>query len=185
MFHPKPLKRLGGRTRTRTWDPLIKSQLLYQLSYAPRTRVGSCSKAFPTSPGRGKLRPRARALLPLALPGVLVLSNRGGPRARSWGLSRSTIRSHAKRPGRPRRRLCSDAHSYHYKCTALKLSTPQVHRIERYRVGPVLRRHCDTCHRLIGPFRQIVCFCSHGQPLACVGDRARRGSRGCFDAQRR
>ena len=35
----------GGRTRTRTWDPLIKSQLLYQLSYAPglplrRNRVG-------------------------------------------------------------------------------------------------------------------------------------------------
>ena len=27
--------RLGGRTRTRTVDPLIKSQLLYQLSYAP------------------------------------------------------------------------------------------------------------------------------------------------------
>jgi hypothetical protein len=26
---------VGGRTRTRTWDPLIKSQLLYQLSYAP------------------------------------------------------------------------------------------------------------------------------------------------------
>lgn len=25
----------GGRTRTRTLDPLIKSQLLYQLSYAP------------------------------------------------------------------------------------------------------------------------------------------------------
>ncbi len=25
----------GGRTRTRTVDPLIKSQLLYQLSYAP------------------------------------------------------------------------------------------------------------------------------------------------------
>ena len=24
----------GGRTRVRTWDPLIKSQLLYQLSYA-------------------------------------------------------------------------------------------------------------------------------------------------------
>jgi hypothetical protein len=32
---PKPLERLGGRTRARTWDPLIKSQLLYQLSYAP------------------------------------------------------------------------------------------------------------------------------------------------------
>ena len=27
--------RNGGRTRTRTWDPLIKSQLLYHLSYAP------------------------------------------------------------------------------------------------------------------------------------------------------
>src|SRR5262249_48741598 len=26
---------VGGRTRTRTLDPLIKSQLLYQLSYAP------------------------------------------------------------------------------------------------------------------------------------------------------
>ena len=28
----------GGRTRARTWDPLIKSQLLYQLSYAPERR---------------------------------------------------------------------------------------------------------------------------------------------------
>jgi hypothetical protein len=34
---------LGGRTRARTWDPLIKSQLLYQLSYAPGTYSG---KAF-------------------------------------------------------------------------------------------------------------------------------------------
>jgi hypothetical protein len=30
----------GGRTRARTWDPLIKSQLLYQLSYAPECRCG-------------------------------------------------------------------------------------------------------------------------------------------------
>ena len=29
------LARVGGRSRTRTCDPLIKSQLLYQLSYAP------------------------------------------------------------------------------------------------------------------------------------------------------
>jgi hypothetical protein len=28
-------EKIGGRTRTRTLDPLIKSQLLYQLSYAP------------------------------------------------------------------------------------------------------------------------------------------------------
>jgi hypothetical protein len=34
----KPLISLGfcgGRSRARTYDPLIKSQLLYQLSYAP------------------------------------------------------------------------------------------------------------------------------------------------------
>src|SRR5687768_4317407 len=32
---------IGGRTRIRTLDPLIKSQLLYQLSYAPGPRLGS------------------------------------------------------------------------------------------------------------------------------------------------
>jgi hypothetical protein len=31
----KAIDLTGGRTRTRTLDPLIKSQLLYQLSYAP------------------------------------------------------------------------------------------------------------------------------------------------------
>src|SRR2546423_9879906 len=31
----------GGRTRTRTLDPLIKSQLLYQLSYAPGCRASA------------------------------------------------------------------------------------------------------------------------------------------------
>jgi hypothetical protein len=31
----KPSEINGGRTRIRTLDPLIKSQLLYQLSYAP------------------------------------------------------------------------------------------------------------------------------------------------------
>ena len=36
MFVRKKMKWInGGRTRTRTLDPLIKSQLLYQLSYAP------------------------------------------------------------------------------------------------------------------------------------------------------
>jgi hypothetical protein len=30
---------IGGCTRTRTLDPLIKSQLLYQLSYAPAGRA--------------------------------------------------------------------------------------------------------------------------------------------------
>ena len=46
----------GGRTRARTWDPLIKSQLLYQLSYAPATgpeslrKRASFSKVTPRCP---------------------------------------------------------------------------------------------------------------------------------------
>ena len=32
---PQAFEKFGGRTRTRTLGPLIKSQLLYQLSYAP------------------------------------------------------------------------------------------------------------------------------------------------------
>src|SRR3546814_14982380 len=41
----------GGRTSARTWDPLIKSQLLYQLSYAP---------IFPATTGRRKPRENIR-----------------------------------------------------------------------------------------------------------------------------
>ena len=40
-------EKLGGRTRARTWDPLIKSQLLYQLSYAP----GTCPEKRPPQEG--------------------------------------------------------------------------------------------------------------------------------------
>jgi hypothetical protein len=41
----------GGRTRTRTLDPLIKSQLLYQLSYAPSVLLpAACIKAAPGCP---------------------------------------------------------------------------------------------------------------------------------------
>ena len=36
---------IGGRTRARTWDPLIKSQLLYQLSYAPGSPRGKPRQA--------------------------------------------------------------------------------------------------------------------------------------------
>ena len=52
----------GGRTRARTWDPLIKSQLLYQLSYAPecsgnhdveRLSSGSGGAAQPSNSLRG------------------------------------------------------------------------------------------------------------------------------------
>src|SRR5450759_4527916 len=65
---------IGGRTRARTWDPLIKSQLLYQLSYAPGlpsagspARRGSLSKgapgcpAAPGSPSQSKQRKSRRA----------------------------------------------------------------------------------------------------------------------------
>ncbi len=34
-------ERLGGCSRFRTYDPLIKSQLLYQLSYAPAPNRGA------------------------------------------------------------------------------------------------------------------------------------------------
>jgi hypothetical protein len=44
IFTPKMVDFVGGRTRTRTWDPLIKSQLLYQLSYAPERRRGGPRK---------------------------------------------------------------------------------------------------------------------------------------------
>jgi hypothetical protein len=58
----------GGRTRTRTWDPLIKSQLLYQLSYAPgispppAVRAGSCSKAGSHCPGKARNAPSCRRI---------------------------------------------------------------------------------------------------------------------------
>jgi transposase InsO family protein len=45
--------KIGGRTRTRTWDLLIKSQLLYQLSYAPAVaapRYGSLGEMDRGSP---------------------------------------------------------------------------------------------------------------------------------------
>ncbi len=51
----------GGRTRARTWDPLIKSQLLYQLSYAP----GLPSAGSPA--GRGSLS-KGETGCPAALP---------------------------------------------------------------------------------------------------------------------
>ena len=54
VFERKKMKRIsGGRTRTRTLDPLIKSQLLYQLSYAPELlRRGSAERAWLSKGGR-------------------------------------------------------------------------------------------------------------------------------------
>jgi hypothetical protein len=44
-FHNKINAFDGGRTRARTLDPLIKSQLLYQLSYAPIATAGQSRSA--------------------------------------------------------------------------------------------------------------------------------------------
>ena len=44
---------VGGRTRTRTLDPLIKSQLLYQLSYAPVGRRETAATEEPLFTVRG------------------------------------------------------------------------------------------------------------------------------------
>ena len=60
------LENIGGRTRARTWDPMIKSHLLYQLSYAPGT-----SPEIPS--GRRRLAKRtsdvqqARLIIPVDL----------------------------------------------------------------------------------------------------------------------
>ena len=53
LFHTESKKNIyflgfdGGRTRARTLDPLIKSQLLYQLSYAPIENCGLKAAARP------------------------------------------------------------------------------------------------------------------------------------------
>jgi hypothetical protein len=59
----------GGRTRARTWDPLIKSQLLYQLSYAPGT-----------GPEKGRYRRASFSKATLRCPASLwVFPTRGRP----------------------------------------------------------------------------------------------------------
>ena len=52
----------GGRTRARTWDPLIKSQLLYQLSYAPGLPSTGLAPL-----GAGHLAKRPRTVQPRVL----------------------------------------------------------------------------------------------------------------------
>ena len=51
----------GGCSRTRTCDPLIKSQLLYQLSYTPQPLfIGGMSVDIPPEAPSGPRRPRSR-----------------------------------------------------------------------------------------------------------------------------
>src|ERR1041384_2509080 len=83
------LEGFGGRTRARTWDPLIKSQLLYQLSYAPGRKSGkplrgaSFSKATPGCPASRRkfsrsLVDRRECKKPLDFSGFCRCSD-GGP----------------------------------------------------------------------------------------------------------
>ena len=61
----------GGRTRARTWDPLIKSQLLYQLSYAPERRSKPCEAGrLAKRSGDGKRYGEGFPSLPPAPPGM-------------------------------------------------------------------------------------------------------------------
>src|SRR2546430_12476980 len=90
---PKVIDLLGGRTRTRTWDPLIKSQLLYQLSYAPEMPAAGarrgcvCSKASSHCPAKGRRRVSICAVCPEILsPFVAAPPLRGsGPQIGSRG----------------------------------------------------------------------------------------------------
>src|SRR5689334_14585945 len=92
------MERDGGRTRTRTLDPLIKSQLLYQLSYAPGPAAvargrGSRSKAMPACPGnaaRAAERPRA-----LQRPAIILVVT-AAHSAESVRTAHVVARSHAE-----------------------------------------------------------------------------------------
>jgi hypothetical protein len=61
------IEEIGGRTRIRTWDLLIKSQLLYQLSYAPAVADPAIAQARrKLQQFAGKLANEVRSPVPLA-----------------------------------------------------------------------------------------------------------------------
>ena len=112
------LEKLGGRTRARTWDPMIKSHLLYQLSYAPGLgpenllKRASFSKAIPVCPANRDefSRPLAgprNGKKPLDFSGFCRCSDRtrlrrrqsrsGPPRSGPLSRSRRSLRSSRSR----------------------------------------------------------------------------------------
>ena len=64
-------KRFGGRTWARTKDPLIKSQLLYQLSYASMTGMSKAPWKSATASGGRALANRGGDANPFLPPGAL------------------------------------------------------------------------------------------------------------------
>ncbi len=83
--------RVGGRTRARTWDPLIKSQLLYQLSYAP----GPHTWGSPKPAGLSNSTPHCPAIKPVCE--QQVKKPPGGP---GGYLRRRTVRGETGRRNR-------------------------------------------------------------------------------------
>ena len=99
----------GGRTRARTWDPLIKSQLLYQLSYAPGSpSAGKPAKRASSSKARPGC-PAARTPSGPTVPGKAHDAEKACAPARSEGRNglrtRSRARQTEKAAGRTRRLL--------------------------------------------------------------------------------
>ena len=118
---------VGGRTRARTWDPLIKSQLLYQLSYAPAPTAAPLGQRASSSK-RGQQSPANR--VPKDNCGFARLSSsarqrRLGIRA-SCRASRSTSFSGASRKSSNRVRsiIATVAHAGLIHAAALKLAGP-------------------------------------------------------------
>ncbi len=96
------MDRFGGRTRTRTLDPLIKSQLLYQLSYAPGTNDRGCSSHI----GRAVASHTSSGMFgyPDFFLSTIPLGSKRGMRLHSGGhpIDRSPPRSASRTSGRQR-----------------------------------------------------------------------------------
>ncbi len=108
----KPVGRHGGRTRARTWDPLIKSQLLYQLSYAPSgTSRPLGGVAIASTPPHWKPQGvRGLGTGPQPRPANLPAGS-GGSRGRNRSAPRAPSLSAPPRPRRRTRRACQPPRS--------------------------------------------------------------------------
>src|SRR5664280_835506 len=123
---------LGGRTRARTWDPLIKSQLLYQLSYAP----GLPSAGTP--PGEVRLAKAGGGVQPRAPPQVTHTKEKppgvpGGfwrPAMRCLLRPRAAFRSHRAALGPARTAMHPAVHSMPAAFTAEFVSAELGERVE-------------------------------------------------------
>ena len=129
------MEKFGGRTRTRTWDPLIKSQLLYQLSYAPgmpprwtpqglrpvAKRVPAVQRRTATDPVTPRFRSSPRKRGPRAadrVSGSRVSLRSPGTRSRGFPLEFTLAQAGAGMNGVCGRRLRLRRAGLRRKCTA-------------------------------------------------------------------